>query len=234
VEMIVCEGKAVCAITYHLDPDGPEGKLIGVAVHAIFVDDKFIKFIPWGTTPEDVPCFFGRSRAGPMKVGDRVRLMRALEAAPVAIEDLRREATSTFAVPEQSDWGLTAAMLVLSPVLAVLAAQAPKAPTDDDHLRNAALRDQFNAARLDIGMTQAEVEAVLEAKPLEAGNVDAGSYKIYGSDKSFNVDFWLHYSNVLVVFREGRVTVVNSIDARAGWRSALGRTFDDLARPAAK
>ena len=39
----------------------------------------------------------------------------------------------------------------------------------------AELRDQFNAARLKIGMTEMEVESVLKAKPIEAGEVEAGT-----------------------------------------------------------
>ena len=226
VEMIDCNGTEICAITYNVDPDGPEGMHCGVTVHAIFVDNKFVKFIQWLTDPEDVPLAgSGRPVLRPLKVGDCLRLTRAVEAIPVSVADLEREALSATSPPEHTDWGLTIAMLLLRQALP---SQAQKAPTGEDFRRNAVLCDQFKAARLNLGMTESDVEGILKAMPLEAGSVDAGVYKIYGSNESFNIDVWLHFSNVLVVFRGGKATAVCDIGAGAEWRRALGKMFVDM------
>ena len=50
-------------------------------------------------------------------------------------------------------------------------------------------------ARLNVGMTESEVEAVVKAKPIESGNVEAGVYRIYGSNESFNIDPSLHFEH---------------------------------------
>jgi hypothetical protein len=72
------------------------------------------------------------------------------------------------------------------------------------------LRDQFNAARLKIGMTESDVESVLKAKPIETGDVEAGSFKIFGSTESFDIRPDLHYANVLAVFKDGKLIGVYS------------------------
>jgi thiol-disulfide isomerase/thioredoxin len=52
----------------------------------------------------------------------------------------------------------------------------------------------------------------INAKPLRSGEVKAGSFKVYGSAESFDITAYLHYSNVLVLFREGKVAGIYS-----GW-----------------
>jgi hypothetical protein len=76
-------------------------------------------------------------------------------------------------------------------------------------------------------MTESEVESVLKAKPLESGKVDAGSYRIYGSNKSFKMKD-LHFANILVVFRDGKVSVIGGADAGDAWRQELAWEFVDL------
>ena len=88
--------------------------------------------------------------------------------------------------------------------------------------------NQFNAARLKIGMTESETEAVLKAKPLESGKVEAGDYKIYGSNESFNINYPLRFSNILLVFTGGKLSVIRSIPSGAEWRQELGEMFSDL------
>lgn len=221
------KGKNVCAIAYKLLFDGPSSDR-GKVVWAIFVDDKFVKFVPWQKGDmEEVP-YEGtmRSRPKPIKVGDCYGwLIRAVESAPVNIADLEKEVKSLAPPPSQIDPGLTAAWLILRAMGAT-----PTPATEDDYKKNAELRDQFNAARLKIGMTEAEVESVLKAKPLESGKVEVGSYKIYGSNESFNIDndYSLHFWNVLVVFREGKVSVIYSFPARTDWRQKLRERFVDL------
>jgi hypothetical protein len=217
--MIRCDDARLCAITYAVCAYGPNDKRGGITVHAVFVDDKFSKFIRWSTDWKDCPV---EARLNE-KVGDCLRLKRALETPAVSIDDLRSEAVAQKAPPDDVDWGLTAVFLILSPIL-----PSAKRPTTADIKRNAELREQFKAARLDFGMTESEVQETLKAKPIEAGATEAGAYAIYGSNESFSL-YWGHlFSNVLVVFREGRLIAAYDICAGAGWREALRRTFGDL------
>jgi hypothetical protein len=225
VEMADCKGRALCAITYGLLSDGQQRDECKVFLHALFVNNKFVKFIDWLPNVEEVP-YHGttRSISKRVRVGDCSWLSRAVEAKPMTIENLRKKANQPS--PKQSpDIGLTIAWLLLRPALRT---QSKEPPSVDDYKRNAALRDQFNAARLELGMTELQVESVFKAKPLEQGKVDAGSYKIYGSNEVFNIDHLLIFSNVLVGFREGKVTAVSSISAGDEWRHALGEAFIDL------
>ena len=148
----------------------------------------------------------------------------------MSIEDLKKEVKSTTAPPpSQVDPGLTAAYLLMRTI--GLAPGPGPPPSEKDYLRNAELRDQFNAARLNIGMTEVEVEAVVKAKPLESGKVEAGLYRIYGSNESINVEFWLRAPHILVVFREGKATAISSIPGGHGWRRELGKATIDLPAP---
>ena len=63
-------------------------------------------------------------------------------------------------------------------------------------------------------MTEKEVQCVFDAKPLESGKVEAGDYRIYGVLSEFiDVQFGLYFSNILVVFREGRAAIVIDVPA---------------------
>ena len=81
-------------------------------------------------------------------------------------------------------------------------------------------------------MSESRVEAVLKAKPLERGKVEAGAYKIYGSNETFNIHAWLHFRNIFILFREETVAGIYSVPGGSGWRQELGRLFSDL--PGAK
>ncbi len=59
-------------------------------------------------------------------------------------------------------------------------------------------------------MTESEVESVLRAKPIKEGKVEAGLYKLYGSNELLNVLGYEHYSNILILFREGKVSGIYS------------------------
>lgn len=193
-------GKSVSLISYGLF-GGPLSDH-GTGVLAVFVDDKFEKF---------VRCPEGNAK---IKVGDFSFLGRAIESDPVSILDLEKE-MKNLEVPRQTDWGLTAVFLVLGPCI-----EAARAP---GLRKNVALRDQFNGARLKIGMAESEVEAALKAKPIESGEVEAGSFKIYGSNESFNITYDLHYSGILVLFKEGR-----AIGIYSGWMVHGGDRFQEL------
>jgi hypothetical protein len=233
--------KNVCAIIYELRSEDPkvEG---GVWTWAIFTDDAFVKFVyPPPALPndkEEVVTSSGTrwSRAKPLKAGDDRFLVRAMKAESVTIDELKKEVKSLTTVAQQIDPGLTAAFLVLRVLNLVPGPEAPA--TEADYLKNVSLRDQFNAARLNIGMTEADVESTLKAKPLEAGRVEAGYYRIYGSNEAFSYpisnagDPWHHFSNILVIYRDGKAVTIASVSAGDGWRQKLAKETIDLPRPA--
>lgn len=220
-----CNGKSISLISYTLLADGPEDRR-SESLLAVFAGDKFEKFIRW--LPYSGPK--------PMKAGDCCGwLTLAMKSEAVTIAELKKEVKSITPTPEHVDPGLTAAYLAMR---ALGLAPGPEAPASEkEYLRNAALRDQFNTARLNIGMTEPEVEAVLKAKPLESGKVEAGLYKIYGSNESFDISSisgtWRHFSNVLVVFRGGKVIAIQDLPAGYDWRREVGKTFVDLPKRAA-
>jgi hypothetical protein len=229
-------GQAVSAIVYELFPDRPDDKG-GVWLWAIFEGDKFTKFVELPPTLPDDREVVGHSEHGapflrpkPLKTGDDRFLIRGVNGNALSIEQLKDKVKSLAPVPKQIDPGLTAAYLLMR---ATGAMPNPAAPaSDEDYLKNAGLRDQFNAARLKLGMAPAEVEAALKSKPLESGEVEAGQYKIYGSNQSFNIADWLHFSNVLVIFREGKAVIISSnIPSGHDWRQKLGKMSSDLPNP---
>ena len=79
-------------------------------------------------------------------------------------------------------------------------------------------------------LSESEVEAVLKAKPIESGEVEAGSFIIYGSNEWFSINRALHFSNILVLFREGKARVIRSAGAGEGWRRELQERFIDFPR----
>lgn len=229
VEMADCNGRVICSITFDLGPDERPSEKSTIGIHAIFVNNKFVKFIRWLPDTIDVPYQdTTASILRPQKVGDHQWLSRAVESKPANLEDLRKEAKSKSAPPKRTGISVCGILARL-----MLGQTRPPPATKDDYRKNAALRDQFNAARLDIGMTELQVESILKAKPLEQGKVDAGLYKIYGSNEAFNIDGWLHFSNVLVVFREGKATMVCGAGAGREWRRSLGEVLIDLPKRAA-
>jgi hypothetical protein len=92
-----------------------------------------------------------------------------------------------------------------------------------DLKRNAALRDRFNASRLKLGMSVSEVESVLAAKPIEAGAIKSGFFQLYGSTQSLDVMPALHYSNILVVFRQDKVSGIYSGSMAPGGKHGIER-----------
>lgn len=200
------EGKTVSAICYGLF-GGPMSKQ-GIAVWAIFVDDKFEKFV---RQPE---------WEMPRKIGEYRRLIRAAKSKPVTIADLEREQEAKPPPRSGFDPGLTAVLLI--------ARASIEARMKKERKKNAKLRDQFNASRLEIGMSEDEVASVFQMKPLEMGDVEAGSFKIYGSTEYVETVSYLSYANVLVVFDKGKLTGAQWVP---GDKNGLQKTrdmFDDL------
>jgi len=221
----VCNGKPVMAIDYTLISDGPK-RHVGKSLHAMFVDDRFEKFIRWLPGERDVVLVNGTPGPRPKrtKVGDCGWLSSAMNSDAVSVADLKDEVKMiTPPPPDKIDDPIFAAVVSAAYAIARLRGDLRPA-TDADYRRNAELRDQFNAARLSIGMTEAEVAAVLKAKPLESGVVEAGRYSIYGSNETFGVSMWVYFSNILVVFREGKVVWLTTLGAGENWRERLAKT----------
>lgn len=196
-------------------------------VWAVFIDDKFVKFVspPMGEGMEIVVDDQGtpRSRPKPIKVTDYSLWLKGARSEAVNIFDLYNEVKARPPQPVHTDPELTAAWLLLREKIEVA--------SEEDYRRNAELRDQFNAARLKMGMTEEEVEAVLKAEPIRSGDVEGGSYRIYGSQESFNIVQELHYLNVLVVYREEKVVGVRGLPGGSYGLQKLGQTFSDLPAP---
>ncbi len=196
----------------------------GEVVFAIFVDDKFVKFVKWFPAERIHVPYEGTTRSypKPIKIGNVQWLIRAVESGAANIADLEKEFRLRPPVPDQVDPGLTIAYLLLR-----AAGRAPGVDVPQDYKRNAELRDQFNAARLSIGMSVAEVEAVFKAKPLETSQVAAGTVKVYGSDESLD---YSTYSNVLILLKESKVSVIYAIEGGPDSGASAQEQFSDFPR----
>ncbi|MEX0702039.1 MAG: hypothetical protein WD069_08080 [Planctomycetales bacterium] len=201
------EGKNVSAISFGLF-GGPSQLPHGMFVWAIFVDGRFEKFVRWPDSPPGLTA----------KVGEHPRLVQGYKAEAVTIADLEKEAKAAPAPPSSVDPGLTALGLIFG--------RAIEKRQLEEYKQMVVLRDQFNAARLKTGMTQKEVEEVLKSKPIESGEVKAGAFKFYGSTKSFDLNN-PGYSNILTVFKDGKLTDIYSADYFGGVERGLrdARTF---------
>ena len=162
----------------------------GTILWAIFVGDKFQKFVKWPERNEK-----------PEKLSEFSVLLRAVEGEPVSISDLEKQEVKP-AAPSKIDPGLTVAFLLFKPALDFAMKRNLK--------KNAKLRDQYNASRLKLGMTEKEVESVLKAKPIESGEFHAGTWKIYGSTEMLDIINYLHYSNILILFKSGKISGIYS------------------------
>jgi hypothetical protein len=48
-----------------------------------------------------------------------------------------------------------------------------------------------------------------EPKPIQTATRDRVPYKIYGSDEKFNIDGWIHYSNIGIEFKDGKASFIH-------------------------
>lgn len=99
------------------------------SVWAIFIDEKFVKFV---RPPEGLE--------EPTKIDDFSWYLQSIEFEPVDIAAMQKDVTSRPDAPSQTDPGLTAAALLLKAVGAL--------PPQGNYQKNQKLRNQFNAARL--------------------------------------------------------------------------------------
>lgn len=182
---------SVCAISYGLFGGPFSSDPRAEVIWAIFIDDKFVKFVglpDWSNFP--------------IEVGDFSNLVQAVESDAVDIQALLDRKAPQAQGQQPSDLGLTAVWLLVG--ISVENAR------QRDINRNRQLRDQFNGMRLKLGMSPDEVEATIRAKPLESGVVNTGFYQIYGSLEVLRVMPYLHYSNILTLFTNDRLTGIYS------------------------
>lgn len=185
----------------------------GKNLWAIFIDNKFERFVDW---PGSNPFI-------PRAADDFSHLFAAANAKPidVALEEKSRLAEP---VPKKSiDYGLTATFLVLGGPIALRTNREQKA--------NVLLRDQFNAQRLRLGMEISEVERVLKVKPLANGRAPGGDVLVYGSEVDFDLIQAIHYSNILLLVKDGRVTGIHSgwkVPGGPQWRESVKKCFTDI------
>jgi hypothetical protein len=184
----------------------------GDIVWAIFVDRKFQKFVLW-------PDWGGAT----VPIGDFSGLIRTYESDALNLRNMAEQAPETAAHAPDVDLGLT--------VVWLLNRERIEERRRGELERNEALRDQFNASRLQIGMSEKEVEELFGSQPLETGEWTSGTYKIFGSDESFDIMPHLHYANVMILFVDGKLIGVYSGYAVPGgeqWRNGLQSNFHDL------
>jgi hypothetical protein len=183
------KGNRIYAISYGL-LGGPFKSGGGTVVWAIFVNEKFEKIVDW-------PDWDGK----PIEIGDHRRLIKATESEAINIPELIKERQAAAEPPSKSDPGLTVVWLLFG--------RATESAWKKEYSKNAKVRDQYNACRLRIGMTETDVDSVLRSKPVHTGQLKDGVFKIYGSNESFGqLNSDVHYSNVLVIFHENKVTGV--------------------------
>jgi hypothetical protein len=223
------EGKDISAILFNVAPSDAEEDELGVWVHAIFEEGKFVKFVehPFMANMRDklpaellekVKDESGQSypRIRRMRVGDAALLKFLWQAEPVSVDVLKKQAEAAGPAPSQIDPGLTAAVLGMK-ALGIY----PIPNVEDDYRLNAKLREQFNGARLGIGMSEERVEDVFGSEPVETGKVQGGTYKLFGRPltSGVNVRPGLRYTNVLTLFDDsGNLTWATSVDAYGAWK----------------
>lgn len=211
-------GKDISAISYGLLGGPFSNSEGGTVVWALFVNRKFDKFVEWPQWND-----------GRIRVGDFQRLVRALQGEPVDVARITGAAKPQPEAPSEVDPGLTAAWLLLR--------EGVEARRQQDLRENAELRNRYNAARLRVGMTKKEVETVIGELPIASGHVESGSFCVFGSRKTFDVLPYLHYSNILVLFTDGKVIGIYSGYSVPGGEAGLdglSETFLDLPRLTSK
>jgi hypothetical protein len=183
-------GKTLAVISFDIRPTKP--CRYNKTLWAVFVDDRFVKFVDM--EPVNIPY--------PIPVGTFPALQLAAMRPRIAIENIKKQ----IKIMEENE-------PPADPVLTAIFAQARA--SNAEGLRrmekeNAQLRDQYNAARLKIGMTKAKVAATLKAKPVESGVLESGSFEIYGSTKIACAASSRAYHNILALYRGDRLTGIYS------------------------
>jgi hypothetical protein len=219
------KGKRIYGISFEFFSSNATS-LDGEVAWAIFVDEKFQKFVRWPAGKmKDVP-YEGvkRSVPVPIRIGDFYRLIDAFESKPITVADLERDRKDRGEPVRPFDPGLTIVFLLVRAVFGPI-------PNEKVFVLNSSLRDQFNASRLNIGMTEAQVNATFHDEPIYSGNSEAGRFAIYGSHRSLDIIPPLHYSNVLVLYKDGKLTGIyagESIPGGDANLSSVRALFSDL------
>lgn len=231
VEAVVWEGKHVMEIAYVFYAD-PKELQRHKSYTALFVDGKFEKFVR-----SDSEIWKPGDKM--FKVGECSPWLARLMKSPAVSNDVIRKEVMASPAPRKQGPSMCSTLAWLFG--ASRSPREKREPTAADYQRNAALRHQFTAARLDLGMTEQEVERVLQAKPIESGALKAGTCKVYGSSEVFPI--LNHFSNVAVIFRNGKAIMIRQvaagesgqyqapkgwIDNYREWDAMEGMTYDQM------
>jgi hypothetical protein len=202
------KGRRFMVVDYSLVADVQDVQR-GKRVHAVFVDGRFERLVASQSAVT----------GNPLKMSEYAAwLDRLINTEGFKVGHLRKTTGPGTAPQDAVEIGLTIAWLLRQPMTKNHNA------SEEEYRWNAALRDQFNAARLDLGMSQQEVEDTLKVRPkivkgvreygpLASGKLEAGDCKVYGSTVSFPISREFHYSHVVVIFRQGKAVSIFSFPA---------------------
>ncbi|QEG37770.1 hypothetical protein [Bythopirellula goksoeyrii] len=223
------EGKDISAILFNVVPSAAENDELGVWVYSIFEEDKFVKFVENPFTMdvrdrlpaellEKVEDESGQSyqQIRRRRIGDAALLKFLSQAEPARVDVLKKKAEAAGTAPSQIDPGLTAAVLGMKSL-----GIDPFPNAEDDYRLNAQLREQFNGARLNIGISEERVKNIFGSEPVKTGKVEGGTYMLFGRPltSAVNVRPGLLYTNVLTLFDDrGNLTWAASVDAYGAWQ----------------
>jgi hypothetical protein len=218
----IIDNKAVAALEFRYSVADPEG-LHGPNIIAIFDDYKFSKFTSCPSRSKDSLRLFSELR-------------EALAAPAVSPIDIWNEYTISYkrlAKSAASEPGIEMQSMILGPMLQAFMRKSGKdSASFVDYKRNAELRDQFNAARLRLGMTSREIKAVLKCdQPLEIGQIDGMKYEIYGSGVDFGkISSYISYQNVLIIFDDKEAIGIYGIPGGSQGVDAMHEAYPNLRR----
>jgi hypothetical protein len=202
----VQNGKPLTAISFEVRPTKNWTGRFNKTIWAVFVDERFVKFVDMESV--DILSTY------PIRVGTFPALQFAAKQPSLPNETIKKQIKAIIDNEPPPD-----------PAIDLPRIYAEARAKNAEALRrmekeNAQLRDQFNAARLKIGMTKAEVSAKLKDKPLESGVLESGAFEIYGSTKPACAASSRAYHNILVLYRDDRLAGIYS-----------GESAPDLNRP---
>jgi hypothetical protein len=212
-------GKTLAAMSFNVCV---EDQVFGDFLWAIFVDDKFVKFVdsPAKSTPvgegKDLKFIDSPVKIKfPIPVGSFEPLLRIAGQNPISVKKFKQE-LEAYAEEDRKrhpDPFLTALAEKIGPQLV-----ATNKPLEE---KNTRLRDQFNAAKLKLGMTKAEVAAMLKSEPLDTGKLEAGSFEVYGSTDFAPFIEALHYHNIFALYHGDRLIGIYSGDVAPGGKDGF-------------
>lgn len=198
----------------------------------IYEDGKFSRFTRWHSTPHDTLTAADGSRYSheiARKTLDTSYVDSFLSAPALTNDEIKSEIAGDHHEPHKPDPELTAALL---PLLSKMEKQHDEMLPQRE--RCLALRRQFSAANAKLGSTRGELSIALKSVPLETGVVAGRAYAIYGSNEVLDLIPLEQFTNLIVIFEEGRAERVMPVMAGTkDWRGDVCKSYFDFPRPPA-